>query len=71
MTTWLVLLPPEAAGRMAAAGSGWGYMTMAVAGNHHLAAVTGVSDGNRAMYPAAPGLDDRGSCRLPGSWPYQ
>lgn len=56
MTTWLVLLPSAAAGRMAAAGSGWGHLTMTVSGNHHLAAVTGVSDGNRVMYPADMGL---------------
>jgi hypothetical protein len=56
MTIWLVLLPSAAAGRMAAAGSGWGHLTMTVSRNHYLAAVTGVSDGNRTMYPADLGL---------------
>jgi len=56
MTTWLVLLPSAAAGRIAAAGSGWGHLTMTIDGNHYLAAITGVRDGNRAMYPADLGL---------------
>jgi hypothetical protein len=38
MTTWLVLLPSVAAGRMAAAGSGWGHLTMTVSRNHYLGA---------------------------------
>jgi hypothetical protein len=56
MTTSLVLLPPAAADRMAATGSGWGHLNMTVSRNHSLAAVTGVSDGNRTMFPADLGL---------------
>ena len=56
MTSWLVLLPGAAAARIAATGSGWGYLNITASRPHLLAAVTGVSDRNQTMLPASLGL---------------
>lgn len=56
MTGWLVLLPRAAAARIAAMGSGWGYLTITASHPLLLAAVTGVGDRNQTMFPASHGL---------------
>jgi hypothetical protein len=56
VTSWLVLLPRAAAARIAGTGSGWGHLTITTSHPHVLAAVTGVGDRNRTMFPASLGL---------------